>query len=118
MASIDPLRGEIWWVDLEPTRGSELRKRRPGLVVSLDGISTLPVRMVAPITDWNDGFNRQSWHIRLDPTSENGLAKTSCVDVLQLRCLDITRFAGRLGVIADDEMRDIAAMIAILVGYV
>ena len=29
-------RGEIWWVRLNPTEGSEIRKTRPCLVVSTD----------------------------------------------------------------------------------
>src|SRR3954468_1214898 len=32
-------RGEIWWVNLDPTRGSEIRKRRPCVVVSADAIN-------------------------------------------------------------------------------
>ena len=33
---MNPLRGELWWVDLNPTRGSEINKKRPCLVVSMD----------------------------------------------------------------------------------
>jgi mRNA interferase MazF len=36
---MNPLRGEIWWVDLNPTRGSEINKKRPCLVLSLDVIN-------------------------------------------------------------------------------
>ena len=32
-------RGEVWWVDLDPTRGSEIRKTRPAVVVSADGLN-------------------------------------------------------------------------------
>ncbi|MCC6861491.1 MAG: type II toxin-antitoxin system PemK/MazF family toxin [Bryobacterales bacterium] len=31
-----PLRGEVWWVQLDPAVGSEIRKTRPCLVVSND----------------------------------------------------------------------------------
>lgn len=31
-----PRRGEIWWVDLDPTRGSEIRKTRPCLIFGTD----------------------------------------------------------------------------------
>ncbi len=30
-----PRRSEIWWVDLNPTRGHEQSGRRPGLVISV-----------------------------------------------------------------------------------
>ena len=31
-----PRRGEIWWVHLDPTRGSEIRKSRPCVVISVN----------------------------------------------------------------------------------
>jgi mRNA interferase MazF len=36
---MSPLRGEIWWVDLNPTRGSEINKKRPCVVLSVDAIN-------------------------------------------------------------------------------
>ena len=44
-----PSRGEIWLVDFDPSIGSEIRKVRPALVVSLDSIGRLPLRLVVPI---------------------------------------------------------------------
>jgi len=31
-----PLRGEIYWVNLEPTLGTEIKKTRPCLIISCD----------------------------------------------------------------------------------
>jgi mRNA interferase MazF len=31
-----PRRGEVWWVSLDPTKGSEIAKTRPCLVLSTD----------------------------------------------------------------------------------
>lgn len=46
-----PRRGEIYWVDLEPTRGAETKKKRPGLIVSNDiGNEHSSVVQIAPIT--------------------------------------------------------------------
>lgn len=36
MAVLKPKRGEVWWVDLDPALGSEIKKRRPAVVVSND----------------------------------------------------------------------------------
>ena len=30
------LRGEVWWVDLNPTKGSEINKKRPCVILSAD----------------------------------------------------------------------------------
>jgi len=35
------LRGEIWWVNLDPTQGSEIEKTRPCLVLSHDTLNRL-----------------------------------------------------------------------------
>lgn len=32
-------RGEIWWVAFDPARGSEIRKTRPCVVVSVDEVN-------------------------------------------------------------------------------
>ncbi len=46
-----PKRGEIYWVDFEPTYGGETKKRRPALVVSNDiGNELSKVVSVAPIS--------------------------------------------------------------------
>ncbi len=49
-------RGEIWLVSLDPTIGAEIRKTRPVVVVSSDSVGILPIRLVAPITEWKDYF--------------------------------------------------------------
>ena len=44
-------RCEVYWVNLDPTRGSEIRKTRPGLVISPDDMNrALPRVIVAPLT--------------------------------------------------------------------
>jgi mRNA interferase MazF len=56
--SIDvlPLRSEIWLVNLNPTIGSEIRKTRPVVVISVDSIGKLPLKLIAPVTDWKTHF--------------------------------------------------------------
>jgi mRNA interferase MazF len=44
-------RGEVYWVNLDPTRGTEIHKARPALVVSPDDMNkVLPRVIVAPLT--------------------------------------------------------------------
>ncbi len=49
-----PQRGEIWMVRFDPSVGAEIRKIRPAVVVSLDNVGRLPLRIVVPLTDWQD----------------------------------------------------------------
>jgi hypothetical protein len=51
-----PRRGEIWRVNLDPTLGAEIKKTRPAVVVSTDAIGRLPIKLIAPITEWNPPF--------------------------------------------------------------
>lgn len=44
-------RGEVYWIELDPAIGSEIRKTRPCLIVSPDDMNgALPRVIIAPIT--------------------------------------------------------------------
>ena len=44
-------RGEVYWVNLDPTIGTEIRKTRPALIISPDDMNAiLPRVIVAPLT--------------------------------------------------------------------
>jgi mRNA interferase MazF len=86
-----PKRGDVWVVNLDPTVGAEIKKSRPAVVVSSDGVGRLPIKLIAPITDWKPTFARNMWHVKIDPDDTNGLSKTSAMDALQLRGVDVRR---------------------------
>ena len=104
---LNPKRGEVWYVDLEPTRGAEMKKTRPCLVISVDTAGRLPLRLVAPITGWQEAFAAATWIVRIESEPGTGLSKTSAADMLQMRGADLSRFdpAGRVGVLSADQMR-------------
>ena len=110
-------RGEIWLVNLDPTIGAEIRKTRPIVVVSSDAIGVLPIRLVAPLTEWKDYFAHNVWHVKLVPDSTNGLTKTSVVDTLQLRGVDTQRFVQKLGSVSPADMKSIVAAIVAVIEY-
>ena len=110
-------RREIWLVNLDPTLGAEIRKTRPIVVVNSDSIGALPIRLVAPITEWKDYFSRNVWHVKLEPNLTNGLTKPSVVDTLQLRGIDTLRFVRKLGEVSPEVMRAIVVAIAGVIQY-
>lgn len=84
------LRGEVYWVNLDPTVGAEIQKTRPCLVVSPDDMNAaLPRVIVAPITS-----KGQPLGCRPEVTI-GGKAGRVLLD--QLRCVDKARLAGRMG---------------------
>ena len=110
-------RGEIWRVSLDPTIGAEIRKTSPVVVVSSDAIGALPIKLVAPLTEWKDYLAQNIWHVKVAPDSTNGLTKVSAVDTLQLRGVDTQRFVQKLGSVSPSVMRSIVAAIAVVIEY-
>ncbi len=108
-------RGEIWLVNFDPTIGAEIKKIRPAIVLSSDTVGKLPIKLIAPLTDWKDYFAHNYWHVRIMPNSTNGLTKLSAIDVLQLRGVDIQRFIRKLGYISELEMAEIVTAVATVI---
>ncbi len=83
-------RGDVYWVNLDPTIGTEIQKTRPALIVSPDDMNNaLPRVIIAPLTSAGQPmgcrpevvFQRKSARILLD----------------QLRCVDKARLGQRMG---------------------
>ena len=105
-------RGEVWLVSFDPAIGAEIRKTRPAVVLSSNEVGILPLKLMAPITEWNEAFAKNLWHVRIIPDSTNGLTKISAVDVLQVRGMDVRRFVTRLGMLSPVALEKITAALA------
>ena len=108
---IFPKKREIWLVNLEPTLGVEIKKIRPVVVINSNAIGKLPLKLIAPITDWKNYYSQNPWHIQIVPNSSNNLSKISAIDTLQLRGVDLQRFQKKIGLISEEEMQKIALAI-------
>ncbi len=59
-------RGEVWWVNFEPALGSEIRKKRPAVIVSNDVANTMMSRVqVVPVISILIGFIQVRRMLRL-----------------------------------------------------
>lgn len=87
-------RGEVYWVELDTTVGSEIRKTRPALVVSPDDMNAaLPRVIVAPLTSHGQPLGCRPEVVFAD--------KSARILLDQLRSVDKQRLKGRpLGRIA------------------
>jgi len=110
-----PKRGEIWLVNFDPTIGAEIKKIRPAVVMSSDAVGKLPIKLIAPVTDWKPYFAENLWHVKIEPDMENNLTKVSATDALQLRGVDLQRFIRKLGIVSDATMLAISSAIVTVI---
>ena len=103
-------RGEIRWVDLEPVRGAESDKRRPGVVVSNDGANTTASRLgrgvvtVVPVTT---NVERIYPFQVLLAARATGLARDSKAQAEQVRAVDMARLVNRVGKLSTAEVAEL-----------
>ena len=102
----DIRRGELYWLDWSPGRGSEQTSRRPTLIISTDAANTNPrYGLVIMVTVSTKGKAHIPIHVELPPTPENGLSETSFVKAEQILTADKERLAAKIGHITEADMR-------------
>lgn len=103
-------RGDLYWVRLDPTEGSEIGKTRPCVVVSLDALNTsLPTVVVCPLTS----VLRPSWRSRLQVTCDGKKADV-CAD--QIRTVTKTRLTKKIGALSAKEVAALRALLGEMYG--
>ncbi|HMS30751.1 MAG TPA: type II toxin-antitoxin system PemK/MazF family toxin [Saprospiraceae bacterium] len=100
-------QSEIWLIDLDPTKGAELQKKRPGIIVNDDRLGKLPLKVIVPITDWKDRYDIAPWMVKIEPNNINELSKTSAADCFQIRSLSQERLIKKLGSIDNATLLEI-----------
>jgi mRNA interferase MazF len=103
-------------VRFDPSVGAEIRKLRPAVVLNLDSIGRLPLRIVVPLTDWQPTFAALPWFVPIPASVATGLAKDSGADAFQVKSVSENRFVQRIGMVASDQLDEIATAIALCVG--
>jgi mRNA interferase MazF len=97
-------RGEVYLVQLDPTRGSQIRKTRPCLVVSPDELNAhLRTVVVAPMTSGGQAY---PWRVQCRFQGQTGFVATD-----QLRTVDTERLTRRLGRLASNSMTVVLAVL-------
>ena len=109
-----PSRGDVWLVDLNPTRGHEQAGRRPALVVSVDGFNAGPAGLliVVPITSAAKGVRS---HVRVNPP-EGGLQATSYAKCEDVRSISKDRLIDHWGAVSDATMAGVEERLRFLMG--
>ncbi len=100
-------QSEIWIIDLDPTKGAEIQKKRPAIIVNDDRLGKLPLKVIVPITDWKDRYDIAPWMVKIEPNTINGLSKISSADCFQIRSISQERLIKKLGNIDKDTLDEI-----------
>ena len=108
-------RGELYWVDLDPSKGSEQTKIRPAVVVQTDHINaTSPVTVIVPTTTKSTDEYRSEVFLPAssEPVRDDSVAQTNQIRVVsvQHRCED------KMGEISQRKMREIERALQFTLG--
>lgn len=111
---IEPLRGEVWDADLNPTKGREQQGKRPVLVVSMNEFNKGPADLVVvlPLTGTIRGI---PWHVILQ-VPEGGTSKPSEILCDAVRSISKERLTKRRGKVSLKTMLLVEDRLRILMG--
>lgn len=108
-----PKRGEIWLVSLDPTKGSEIKKTRPCLVLSRDKYNSAASTVtIVPIT--SGAARYPAWEVDLDLST--GLSALSHLVVPQIRVAAKQRFKKRIGIISVSHLHELEEKLLLYLG--
>jgi mRNA interferase MazF len=100
-------RGDVWWVEFDPSVGSEIRKTRPGVIVSNDAANRNLARVVVvPLTN-NTGRQYPGEAI----VTVGGQNNKAMAD--QIMAADKTRLKSQLGALSKADMQAVEQAIKV-----
>ena len=103
-------RGDVYWVEFEPSLGGEIKKTRPAIVLSNNGANTHLNRVqVVPITSNTDRLYPGEAFVSL-----NGEKRKAMAD--QLTTASKQRFGRKIGTLSKDDMGKIEMAVLVQLG--
>ena len=100
-------RGEVWWVNFEPSIGGEIHKKRPAVIISNDAANQFLNRVqVIPLTSTIDKLYPSETFIKLRGKKAKAMAD-------QLTTVSKKRLIDRVGALSNAELEGIKRAISI-----
>ena len=93
---------EIWYANLDTSKGSEQKVARPVVIISGNVLNThLPIVIACPLTS---KIKNYKGNIILEPDNENGLLEKSEVMVFHIRSISKNRLFKNTGTITPGQL--------------
>jgi mRNA interferase MazF len=104
-------RGEVYWVNFDPSLGGEIQKTRPAVVLSNNAANHVLNRVqVVPITSRTDRLYPGEAYIDL-----NGERRKAMAD--QLTTVSKQRLGRKLGAVDSEDMAQVEAAVMLQLGF-
>lgn len=97
-------RGDLWVVDWSPGRGSEQAGLRPAVIVQTDAANLNPSYPNTIVVTVSTKGKAVPFHVRLDPSADNGLRAVSYVKCEQVLTIAKDRLSRRIGHLAAADL--------------
>lgn len=95
---------EIYWIDLDPTKGSELKKTRPCVVISPNEMNHyIKTVIIAPLTSTSKNYPSRL------KISHDGVAGWAVLD--QIRSVDKSRLFEKAGQLSPSDILEVKNII-------